>query len=134
MLRQFVSRFLYPKRLCLIADSSVAIRKAAASILSDLRFQIAEAENGQEALTAWRQRQPDAVLLDGAMARLDDFEFLRSLAEKNGSTHAKIILCTTERDPSQIAQAIEAGAHEYVIKPFDRMILTAKFEQLGLTA
>lgn len=132
MLRQFVSRF-YPKKLCLIADSSVVIRNAAASILSDLRFQIAEAEDKVEALTKCRQRRPDAILLDGTMARVDGFDFLRSLAGKSGRAGPKIILCTSERDPSQIAQAIDAGAHEYVIKPFDRTILTAKLEKLGLT-
>lgn len=134
MLRQLVSKFSSQKKLCLIADGSLAIRRAAASILSDLRFQVAEAETGQEALSKCQQRLPDAVLLDGAMARPDEFAFLRALAGKSGSRQPKIILCTTDRDPSQIAQAIDAGAHEYVIKPFDRMILTAKFQKLGLTA
>lgn len=133
MLRQFVSRFSR-KRLCLIADSSLTIRKAAASILSDLRFQVAEAESGAEALTTCHVRRPDAILLDGAMARLDGFAFLRTLAGKNGAAHPKIILCTTDRNPCEIARAIDAGAHEYVIKPFDRTILTAKLEKLGLTA
>jgi two-component system chemotaxis response regulator CheY len=46
----------------------------------------------------------------------------------------KIIFCTAERDPRCIARAIEAGAHEYLIKPFDRDILAAKLEKLGLSA
>jgi two-component system chemotaxis response regulator CheY len=133
VLRQFVSRFS-PKRLCLIADSSVIIRKAAASILSDLRFHVTEAENSDQALSVFHQQKPDAILLDGMMARPDGFAFLRKFSEKRGVRQPKIILCTTERNPSEIARAINAGAHEYVIKPFDRSILTAKLEQLGLTA
>lgn len=132
MFRQFVSRFS-ARRLCLIADSSVVIRRAASSILSDLRFHIAEAENGEEALIKCHTRTPDAVLLDSGLASKGDFEFLRALAEKSAGRQPKIIFCTAERDASQIARAIEAGAHEYVVKPFDRAILTAKFEQLGLT-
>jgi two-component system, chemotaxis family, chemotaxis protein CheY len=130
--RQFVSRFT-ARRLCLIADSSLVIRKAASSILSDLRFRIAEADNGADALIQCRERTPDAILIDGAMARSDGFDILRALAERGTGHQPKIIFCTAERDPAQIARAIEAGAHEYVVKPFDRSILTAKFEKLGLT-
>ncbi|MGB0086803.1 MAG: response regulator [Rhodomicrobiaceae bacterium] len=133
MLRHLVSRFS-PKKLCLIADRSLAIRNAAASILRDLRFQVAEAENEQEAFLKCRQRTPDAILLDGAIASFDGFDLLRALTDKCGAFQPKVIFCTADRDPSRIARAIEAGAHEYVIKPFDRSILTAKLEKLGLTA
>jgi two-component system chemotaxis response regulator CheY len=132
VLRQFVSRFS-PRKLCLIADSSVAIRRAASSILSDLRFHTAEAECGEEALSKCRDRMPDAVLFDSGMAKSEGFEILRALADWAPGRPPKIIFCTAERDASQIARAIEAGAHEYIVKPFDRMILTAKFEKLGLT-
>lgn len=134
MLRQFVSRFR-PKKLCLIADSSLAIRRAASTILRDMRFQVAEAENGQDLLAACRDHAPDAVLLDGMIAKRDSFSFLRMLANEPGNAagRAKIILCTAERDPAEIVQAIDAGADEYLVKPFDRAVLTAKFHQLGLT-
>ncbi|WP_245296952.1 MULTISPECIES: response regulator [Rhodomicrobium] len=133
MLRHFISRFS-PRKLCLVADNSAVIRRAAASILRDLRFHVAEAENGQDALIKCHQRTPDAVLLDGSMDYLDGFEFLQALKDRALAGQTKIIFCTADRDPSRIARAIEAGAHEYVIKPFDRSILTAKFEKLGLTA
>jgi two-component system chemotaxis response regulator CheY len=133
VLRQFASKFA-PNKLCLIADSSLAIRKAAASIVSELRFQVTEAASGREALTKCRQRSPDAILLDGALAEEDGFAFLRALMRKTTAGQPKIILCTTDRDPARIARAIGAGADEYLVKPFDRTILTAKFEKLGLTA
>jgi two-component system, chemotaxis family, chemotaxis protein CheY len=133
VLRHIISR-LSPRKLCLVADSSAVIRKAAASILRDLSFHVTEAENGQEALIKCHQRTPDAVLLDGAMPYLDGFAFLQALRERAIAGQPKIIFCTANRDASQIARAIEAGAHEYVIKPFDRSILSAKLEKLGLTA
>lgn len=133
MLRHFISRFS-PRKLCLVADSSAAIRKAAGSILRDLRFHVTEAESGQDALMKIRQRTPDAILLDGAMAYPDGFEFLLALKDRGAAGQPKIIFCTADRDAAQIARAIEAGAHEYVIKPFDRSILSAKLEKLGLTA
>jgi two-component system, chemotaxis family, chemotaxis protein CheY len=133
VLRNLFSR-LSPRKLCLIADNSAAIRSAAGSILRELSFDVTEAGNGREALIKCRQRTPDAILLDGAMALMDGFEFLRAIRERAAIDQPKIIFCTAERDASQIARAIEAGAHEYVIKPFDRSILTAKLEKLGLTA
>jgi two-component system chemotaxis response regulator CheY len=136
VLRQFASRFR-AKKLCLIADSSLAIRHAASTILRDMRFQVVEAENGQDLLAACRDRAPDAVLLDGAIAKGDSFSFLRMLANEPGHANggrAKIILCTVERNPAEIVQAIDAGADEYLVKPFDRAVLTAKFHQLGLTS
>jgi two-component system chemotaxis response regulator CheY len=132
VLRQFVSRFA-PKKLCLVADSSLAIRRAAASILHDLGFHVMEAENSAETLSKYRTQAPDAVLVDGAFALDDEFAVLQELAENAGPGRPKIILCTHDRNPSQIARAMSVGAHEYMIKPFDRSILTAKFAQLGLT-
>lgn len=134
VLRQFASRFR-PKRLCLIADSSAGIRSAVSSILHDLRFQVAEADDRNALLDACMKRSPDAVLLDGSIARSDSFSVLRLLASgaaNAGNGKAKIILCTAERNPAEIVQAIDAGADEYLVKPFDRAVLTAKFHQLGL--
>ncbi len=135
MLRQFASR-IRRRKLCLIADGSIVIRKAASSILREMRFQVAEAENGHDILAACRERAPDAVLLDSGIARSEGIDFLRLLAD--GQTglpgkKAKIILCTAERNPAVIARAIDAGADEYLVKPFDRALLAAKFHQLGLT-
>lgn len=131
MLRHLLSR-LSPRKLCLVADQSAAIRNAASSILRDLRFHVAEAENGREALVKCSQRRPDAIFLDARMDFSDGFEFLKALKDRGIAGQPKIIFCTTERDPSHIARAIEAGAHEYLIKPFDRSILSATLDKLGL--
>jgi two-component system chemotaxis response regulator CheY len=133
LLRRLISRFS-PKKLCLVADDSAAIRTAARTILRDLSFQVAEAQDGAEALARCRERMPDAILLDGWMPNMDGFTFLKALRERERGALPKIIFCTADRDAAHIARAIDAGAHEYVIKPFDRSILTAKLAGLGLTA
>ncbi|MEJ2117815.1 MAG: response regulator [Alphaproteobacteria bacterium] len=135
MLRHIKSLFCR-RKLCLIADNSVAIRSAARTILRDLAFHTTEAENGLEALQTCQQHLPDAILLDGSMPQMNGFEFLRALRERHSIAGAepKIIFCTVDRDPAVIARAIDAGAHEYVIKPFDRSILLGKLERLGLVA
>jgi two-component system chemotaxis response regulator CheY len=132
VLRTMLSR-LTRRKLCLIADDSATIRNAARSILKDLQFHTAEAEDGFDALAKCRERQPDAILLDHVMPRLGGLEVMQALRLGHGGPAPKIIFCTATRDPRHIARAIGAGAHEYLIKPFDRDILAAKLEKLGLT-
>jgi two-component system chemotaxis response regulator CheY len=122
------------RKLCLIADDSVVIRNAARSMLTDLRFRTAEAENGLQALSHCLRNRPDAILLDHTMPYLDGMGVMEALRRRTRGPGPKIIFCTANRDPRHIANAIHAGAHEYLIKPFDRAVLTAKFEKLGLTA
>jgi two-component system, chemotaxis family, chemotaxis protein CheY len=132
VLRTMLS-WLPRRKLCLIADDSVAIRNAARSILKELHFHTAEAEDGLDVLAQCRRSRPDAILLDHSMPHLDGMGVMEALRLHQDGPAPKIIFCTADRDPRHIARAIEAGAHEYLIKPFDRAILTAKFEQLGLT-
>jgi two-component system chemotaxis response regulator CheY len=134
VLRGVLSR-LSRRKLCLIADDSIVIRKAARSILTDLRFRTAEAEDGLEALSECRRNSPDAIILDHTMPYLDGMGVMEALRRRSsGGPSPKIIFCTANRDPRHIASAIHAGAHEYLIKPFDRGILAAKLAKLGLTA
>jgi two-component system, chemotaxis family, chemotaxis protein CheY len=122
------------RKLCLIADDSVVIRNAARSMLTDLRFRTAEAENGLQALSHCLRNRPDAILLDHTMPYLDGLGVMEELRTRKAGAGPKIIFCTANRDAAHIARAIDAGAHEYLIKPFDRNILVSKLAKLGLTA
>jgi two-component system, chemotaxis family, chemotaxis protein CheY len=119
-------------KTCLVVDDSSVIRKVARRILEGLDFQISEAENGEEAIDACRQRIPDAILLDWNMPKMDGYEFLRALRRLPGGDKPKVVFCTTENDVAHIARALHAGANEYIMKPFDRDIVTAKFQEVGL--
>ena len=119
-------------KTCLVVDDSSVIRKVARRILEGLDFQIAEAENGEEAITACRQQIPDAILLDWNMPKMDGYEFLRALRRLPGGDKPKVVFCTTENDVAHIARALHAGANEYIMKPFDKDIVTAKFQEVGL--
>ena len=119
-------------KTCLIVDDSSVIRKVARRILEDMQFEIIEAENGQEALDFCKSRMPDAVLLDWNMPVMNGFDFLVSLRSESGGENPKVIFCTTENDAEHITRAIDAGANEYIMKPFDRDIVEAKFQEVGL--
>ena len=116
---------------CLVVDDSSVIRKVARRILEDLSFEISEAENGLQALESCRKRMPDAILLDWNMPEMDGLEFLLSLRKEEGGEQPIVVFCTTENDVAHIRQAIQAGADEYVMKPFDHETLQIKLQLVG---
>ena len=117
---------------CLVVDDSRVIRKVARRILEELKFGIVEAADGKEALDACRSAMPDAILLDWNMPVMNGIEFLRALRREQGGASPVVVFCTTENDLDHITEAITAGANEYIMKPFDRDIIEAKFTEVGL--
>jgi len=117
---------------CLIVDDSRTIRKVSREIIESLSFEVAEAENGESGLSKCRARMPDVVLLDWNMPVMDGYSFLKELRKSPGGEIPKVVFCTTENDMDHITRALEAGADEYIMKPFDKAILAAKFQELGL--
>ena len=119
-------------KTCLVVDDSSVIRKVARRILESLDFQIVEAENGEDAIESCKRNLPDAILLDWNMPKMDGYDFLRVLRRLPGGDRPKVVFCTTENDVAHIARALHAGANEYIMKPFDKDIVTAKFQEVGL--
>jgi two-component system chemotaxis response regulator CheY len=119
-------------KTCLVVDDSSVIRKVARRILEGLDFQILEAENGEEAIETCKRQLPDAILLDWNMPKMDGYDFLRVLRRLPGGDGPKVVFCTTENDVAHIARALHAGANEYIMKPFDKDIVEAKFQEVGL--
>ncbi len=119
-------------RTCLVVDDSSVVRKIARQILEGLDFQIIEAEDGEKALEACKRSLPDAILLDWNMPVMDGFEFLSHLRHMPGGDAPKVVFCTTENDIDHISRALQGGANEYIMKPFDKEIVAAKFQEVGL--
>lgn len=117
---------------CLVVDDSSVVRKVARRILERHGFTVREAEDGQKALDACRAELPRAVLLDRNMPVMDGIGFLRALRSEYGPDHPVVVMCTTEAGTEKILEGLEAGAHEYVMKPFDEEILCDKLAQVGL--
>ena len=113
---------------CLVVDDSKVIRKVARHILEGLDYQVDEAEDGQVALDACRAAMPDVILLDWNMPIMSGIEFLRALAASGLPNRAKVVFCTTENDLGHIRAAMDAGADEYMMKPFDRETLESKLQ------
>lgn len=116
----------------LVVDDSRVVRKVARRILEGFGFAVREAEDGAQALLRLRDTMPDLVLLDWNMPVLDGIGFLQAARAEHGAEQPLVMLCTTENTPERIMQALEAGAQEYVMKPFDAAIIGGKLAQLGL--
>ena len=119
-------------RTCLVVDDSKVIRKVARHILETLDFEVEEAGDGREALDRCTVSVPDVVLLDWNMPVMSGIEFLRALREADMQPRPKVVFCTTENGTAHIRAALDAGADEYVMKPFDRDTLASKLQFVGL--
>ena len=122
----------YKHKTCLIVDDSKMIRRVAGRILKDMQFDTNEAGDGNEAINICRTSMPDAILLDWNMPIMDGLSFLKALRKQPGGKDPVVVFCTAERDVLKITEALEAGADEYVMKPFDSDILESKFSEVGL--
>ena len=118
-------------KTCLVVDDSKVIRKVARHILEALQFAVEEAGDGREALDSCMDSIPDVVLLDWNMPVMSGMDFLRALKDSGLQRRPKVVFCTTENGMAYIRAAIEAGADEYVMKPFDRDMLESKLQIVG---
>lgn len=118
--------------VCLVVDDSRVVRKVARRILEAHGFKVEEAENGAYALEHCQRRLPACVLLDWNMPVMNGIDFLRALRNEFGPSDPPVLFCTTENDMGSIQQAIDLGATEYIMKPFDEELLIGKFAQVGL--
>lgn len=118
---------------CLVVDDSKVIRKVARHILESMAFAVEEAADGQEALTFCRANRPDVILLDWNMPVMSGMEFLGAFNDLDygHEERPRVVFCTTENSIDHIRAAIEAGADEYVMKPFDHETLQIKLQLVG---
>jgi two-component system chemotaxis response regulator CheY len=119
-------------KTCLVVDDSRVIRKVARRILEEIGFDVAEAGDGVDALAWCRAAMPEAILLDWNMPQMNGIDFLRALRKEPGGEAPVVVFCTVENDIDHIREALDAGASEYIMKPFDGDIIEAKFAEAGL--
>jgi two-component system chemotaxis response regulator CheY len=120
------------QKRCLIVDDSPVVRKISRRMLEGLNFAVDEAINGRLGLETCCRKMPTVILLDWNMPEMDGIEFLRALRQVEGGDAPRVVFCTTVSDIGRIQEALEAGADEYIIKPFDSELLREKFGRLGL--
>lgn len=123
----------------LIIDDSRAVRLMLSRYLSGIGYDVEQAANGSEALAALEtlaatEDLPDVALVDWNMPVMNGLEFVSACRAKREYRSISLMMVTTESEQAQIVRALAAGAHEYLIKPFDNSALSSKLALLGLPA
>jgi two-component system chemotaxis response regulator CheY len=118
---------------CLVVDDSRVIRTIARRIMEELGYTVEEADDGMAALRALREKMPDLIFLDWNLPIMKGLDFVKSVRGQHDGAHPVILFCLTESDPDEIAAAMQAGANDYLLKPFDAAAVRAKLAEIGVT-
>ncbi len=118
----------------LVVDDSKAVRMILARTLAELGYEVHEAANGREALDAIQSEKTglSLVLADWNMPEINGLELVKKLRQDPDLSSLVVVMVTTETEVEQMAIALEAGANEYVMKPFTKDILVEKLQMVGV--
>jgi two-component system chemotaxis response regulator CheY len=101
----------------MLVDDSRTMRNIQKGVLAQMgHSEITEACDGTDALSKVLADQPDLIILDWNMPNMDGLSFLKEFRKSNKD--AKVIMCTTEAEKMRVVSALQAGANNYIIKPF----------------
>jgi two-component system chemotaxis response regulator CheY len=123
-----------PVRQAMVIDDSRAMRMILSRSLQGFGYQVAQASNGKDALAQLSQGGPEIALflVDWNMPEMNGLEFLKNLRAESRFNSIPVVMVTTETEADQMMAALEAGANEYVIKPFTNETIEDKLRMLGL--
>ena len=117
----------------LVVDDSQTIRLILRKYLGKIGFDVVEATDGVEGITRLREMsQADLVLVDWNMPNMSGVDFVRAVRAIRQYDNLPLVMVTTNTELDQIASALEAGANEYIMKPFTQDVIQGKLELLGL--
>ena len=114
----------------LIVDDEKTNRLILKSLLSKQGYQTIEAVNGQEAIDLFNQENPSIIFMDVMMPVLDGYEATRQIKEASANRFVPVIFLTAMSDEEALAQCIEAGGDDFLIKPYDNIILQSKIRSM----
>ena len=114
----------------LIVDDEKTNRLILKSLLSKQGYQTIEAVNGQEAIDLFNQENPSIIFMDVMMPVLDGYEATRQIKAAAANRFVPVIFLTAMSDEEALAQCIEAGGDDFLIKPYDNIILQSKIRSM----
>ena len=115
-------------RRILVVDDEPSILLSLAFVLKRAGFEVDEACNGEEALETARRSPPELVFLDVMMPKRNGFDVCRTIKQELGLSGTYVVMLTAKGQAYDRQQGLEAGADEYVTKPFDpdELLATAR--------
>jgi signal transduction histidine kinase len=118
----------------LVVDDDALLRETMRTALQDEGYRVVEAADGVAACTRCEAALPNLIVTDAAMPRMDGFTLCRALRSRPAAAHVPILIVTGFDDRASIAAAYEAGATDFIAKPFDWLILTHRIRYMLRTA
>ncbi|MBZ5590373.1 MAG: response regulator [Acidobacteriia bacterium] len=116
----------------LILDDSRAMRTILRGILTEVGFEVLEAASVRDAIAVLGQGPDfDLALVDWNLPDVEGIEFVRQVRAQRKYDLVKLMMVTTETEAGQVANAIRAGANEYIMKPFSKQAVAEKLALLG---
>ena len=115
-----------PQHKILLVDDSPTVILWQRLILEGESFQVCIATDGEEALQVARSEQPDLILLDVVMPRMNGFAACRALRQDAELRDVPILMVTTRSEMASVMEGFSSGCNEYITKPIDRAELLAK--------
>jgi len=120
----------------LVIDDSKAMRTFLTSLGKELAFATIEASDGREALDALIRNDPrepfDIALVDWDMPRMNGLEFVQTVRRNRDFADLKLMMVTTNNSQGKVAEALQAGADDFLMKPVTKETLEDKLLLLGL--
>lgn len=117
----------------LVIDDSRAMRTILSGILADLGFEVVGAEDGGRALDILLGGESfDLALVDWNMPQMSGYDFVLKVRDESRFSDLRLVMVTTETEISRMSDALEAGADEYIMKPFNKDMLLEKLMLLGI--
>ena len=118
----------------LVVDDSRAMRRIICGIIESIGFEVLTAEYGRAALEVLADtKNIQVAFVDWNMPHMDGLELVRSLRRQPQFQNLRILMVTTEIDMARVAEALDAGADEYVMKPFTKEVVLEKLQLLGFS-
>lgn len=117
---------------CLIADDSKIIRMLLGKIMNNLDFEVLEAEDGEEVVELCQINEPELIVMDWRLPVLEGIDALYKIRNSKKIKQPKVMFCSSLSDVDKIREALDGGADDYIMKPFDEEIIVSKLAILGL--
>jgi two-component system chemotaxis response regulator CheY len=117
----------------LVIEDSRAMRSILAGILGEVGFEVTLAADAEEALALLdKDRYFELALVDWNLPAMSGLDLVKAIRERPTHNDIRLMMVTTETELVRVQEALEAGADEYIMKPFDKEMLLEKLVLLGI--
>jgi two-component system chemotaxis response regulator CheY len=113
----------------LIVDDAAFMRAVLKNFFVNNGFEVVgEAENGKEAIQKYKEKLPDLITMDITMPEMDGIEAVKAIKKK--APDAKIVMCSAMGQSAMVVEAIQAGATDFIVKPFQEDLVLEKINSI----